>query len=372
MTSLPGRVSLLGVGLLFSVAVSCKKSTASVSAGAGSAVAAPATSATVAVKVRRAPIEPPPPFPERAVSAQRDAQLLVNEKAYLALWEPAKKADLVLLLTGISDALNGATKNPKDSTNGKYQLTRSLTEQLKWKKLDTIRNRLMDVSLATGSFPTDFVTRVQAVFASGNGLPHEGLWKPYSSGQPFYDYSTLAYALNPENATYLREMLLSRHGKGGPFGWLSAPALRPWLCREGAALQALANLGSLLPEEQLRMGQILASPLGDDPGMSVEWSDLTSAYKTNEVRADTNYKGNIVTVSGVANEIRKDPSGGVYIIMNSNWESEYRGVRCNIAPLFQERASKVDKGDNIELRGRVKGLSMSLVIVENCEFSHEE
>lgn len=349
---------VITVGLLV-VGTSCRPRTKAMPVDAGPSMAA---SSAVPAKART-PVQPAPPMASRNSEVAKALEDLKADKAYAAIWEPARKADLSFFLTCVSDALS--TTDDK----GIQTLPVGMMEALKQKKLSDAAMTVLFVDMATGSFPEEFATKARQYMASGAAAPHRGLWSEYKKGRPQHDFSTLAAHLEPENAEYLREMIAARARKvGGPFGWeLTGPALRPWLSRERAALATLALLGPLTEPEQARLAQLIESPLGDDPGLQVDLADVLSEYKNNEVRADGKLKGKVIHVSGSAQDIKKNAFDHIYIVIRTGAAWEHPDLHCLVAKSQQSKASEVDKGDTIVVRGRVNGMVLTSVMLQDCE-----
>ena len=89
--------------------------------------------------------------------------------------------------------------------------------------------------------------------------------------------------------------------------------------------------------------------------------NLLSAYIANEVKADYDYKGKILRVTGVVEDIKKGLSDNVFIVLDGN--HVLRAVQCFVNN--EETARKLSKGMKITFIGKCEGL-MANVLISNC------
>jgi hypothetical protein len=125
---------------------------------------------------------------------------------------------------------------------------------LKTKHLHEAGLNLYLVFTRLGSFPKDFTAQITKHLAATKGEPHSGTWSPSGRGQPIHDYSALAVWLNRGDAGYLRDHIAAKNA--GPTHWTTInpafPPARPYLVSELDALNRLALLTTLTPEEASR------------------------------------------------------------------------------------------------------------------------
>jgi hypothetical protein len=136
-------------------------------------------------------------------------------------------------------------------------LSREQATWLKGKKLEEAAIKLLMIHARAGRYPADFTQKVQAHLSAIKSEPHLGTWSPWKNGGVPHDITALAAWFNPEDPSYLRERLEAKKVGAGPFAWQEAadpakPPPRPWLVSEASALERLAALTSLTPEEQAR------------------------------------------------------------------------------------------------------------------------
>src|SRR5580692_5412432 len=92
------------------------------------------------------------------------------------------------------------------------------------------------------------------------------------------------------------------------------------------------------------------------PPIHASIKDLLSEYKANEVRADEEYKGATVQLTGQVNRIAKDITGRMYVTMGTGKRFEIPEVQCMLTAENQSAASSLSKGQTITVHGEVKGL----------------
>ncbi|RYZ98124.1 MAG: hypothetical protein EOP47_20075 [Sphingobacteriaceae bacterium] len=89
---------------------------------------------------------------------------------------------------------------------------------------------------------------------------------------------------------------------------------------------------------------------------------LSKNYIDNEVKADKQYKGKVLVVTGVIQEISKGIAGDIYVIFVG--ANKQRTILCQFN--HEDVAATLNKNDIISLRGRCDGL-MGSVLMSNCE-----
>lgn len=104
-----------------------------------------------------------------------------------------------------------------------------------------------------------------------------------------------------------------------------------------------------------------------DRGKEIVFLDyLISDYKANELAADAKYKGRTIRVSGVVSHVANDILNQPYVTIGRGEGLELREVQCFLNKSSVERAATLQKGQQVTVRGVVKGLMMN-VLLERCE-----
>ena len=101
--------------------------------------------------------------------------------------------------------------------------------------------------------------------------------------------------------------------------------------------------------------------------LEVEAVRLVYEYEANEIRADSAYKGKMVSVSGYVAVIGKDILDHPYVTLTRG-EGQFGQVQCVLNPDAVAHASTLNPGQAVTLIGRVDGKMMN-VIIQDCLFS---
>lgn len=122
-------------------------------------------------------------------------------------------------------------------------------------------------------------------------------------------------------------------------------------------------------------GQSSVSTTADQPEETTEApeeiieisaQDLFAAYDQNEIAADAKYKGKKLKITGTVNNIGRDILDDVYITMDTGeylWD-----VQCYFTDAEQiDAVASLKSGDTITIIGECSGLSITSVVVKNCE-----
>lgn len=126
-------------------------------------------------------------------------------------------------------------------------------------------------------------------------------------------------------------------------------------------------------------GEAPSSSTGENtPGNSVVYTQpaetiievspatLRAEYQENEVAADAKYDNNLLKITGTINNIGKDILDDVYLTIETG---EYLyDIQCYFSDASQiDIVATLKDGDTITLIGRCSGLSLTNVIVKDCE-----
>jgi hypothetical protein len=95
---------------------------------------------------------------------------------------------------------------------------------------------------------------------------------------------------------------------------------------------------------------------------NVSISELLTTYRTNEVRADNQYKGKWITVQGgQVDEVRSS-----YILVGTGKYLEIPEVQCLLKSDQTSKAASLSKGRRVTVRGKVTGMLVNVMLNE-CE-----
>lgn len=92
-------------------------------------------------------------------------------------------------------------------------------------------------------------------------------------------------------------------------------------------------------------------------------NQLYDEYDSNEVAADTKYKGTVVIVSGRIHNIGKDVMSQAYIIIGGSGFLD--GVQCTFTQSQESAIANLSKGQEVTVKGEVAG-KMGNVVINKC------
>lgn len=99
-----------------------------------------------------------------------------------------------------------------------------------------------------------------------------------------------------------------------------------------------------------------------DDAVFIDAIKLSADYIANEVKADKDYKGRTLVVTGRIQEITKGIAGDIYVVFTG--ANKQRVILCEFN--HEEKAATLGKNDIISLRGTCDGL-MGSILMNNCE-----
>jgi hypothetical protein len=99
------------------------------------------------------------------------------------------------------------------------------------------------------------------------------------------------------------------------------------------------------------------------PSYTLSANQLYSEYNSNEVAADSKYKGKVVIVTGTIQDIGKDIMDDAYIVIGGGGFLD--GVQCTFTKGEQSSVARLSKGQQVRVKGEVSG-KMGNVLVNKC------
>lgn len=120
----------------------------------------------------------------------------------------------------------------------------------------------------------------------------------------------------------------------------------------------LLAAGSIDTEEDTKKVQSQAS------SYRLSANQLYSEYESNEVAADSKYKGRVVVVSGTIQNIGKDIMDDAYIVIGG--EGFLDGIQCMFTKGQQSSVARLSKGQHVTVKGEVSGKMLGNVLVNKC------
>lgn len=102
------------------------------------------------------------------------------------------------------------------------------------------------------------------------------------------------------------------------------------------------------------------------PEMTAKATELMSEYKANEVRADAKYKGKVIRMTGVVNEIKKDFTDSIVVTVGTGKDFELPAVSCSFGDESTAQVAAMSKGDKIDAVCKCNGLMVMHVMMTDC------
>ena len=104
-----------------------------------------------------------------------------------------------------------------------------------------------------------------------------------------------------------------------------------------------------------------------EPELNISATELISAYKENEVKADKMYKGKIVEVSGIVDGIDSDMNDKAVVTLSDGDEFSIYTVSCYIDNDNQDKACELKKGENVTIIGKADGEVIGQPSIKDCK-----
>ena len=99
------------------------------------------------------------------------------------------------------------------------------------------------------------------------------------------------------------------------------------------------------------------------PSYTLSANQLYNEYNSNEVAADSKYKGKVFIVTGTIQDIGKDIMDDAYIVIGGGGFLD--GVQCTFTKGEQSSVARLSKGQQVRVKGEVAG-KMGNVLVNKC------
>lgn len=124
-------------------------------------------------------------------------------------------------------------------------------------------------------------------------------------------------------------------------------------------------LGMLVGDDKKTSSSVASqasAPKEDVFVVSVE--DICNAYKNNEVAADKIFKGNLVQITGIVDDVKKDIMDSLYVTLKRQYEFDFCQPQCFFDDEYEDQLANLRKGQKVTIIGRVDGLMMNVLIKE--------
>ena len=128
---------------------------------------------------------------------------------------------------------------------------------------------------------------------------------------------------------------------------------------EQARLEQQARLVREMEEEAARL-------IRERERKHVQAPSLHREYRENEVSADNKYKGKLLRVYGVVNQVSKDAIGSGMIVYLKTGEYGSANVACRFSKEYEEELARLSVGQEISIDGTCSGLTITTVYLREC------
>lgn len=126
-----------------------------------------------------------------------------------------------------------------------------------------------------------------------------------------------------------------------------------------------ADTGAQAPAAQAALAAPPAQQERVVTATPVDIDTLLSEYKDNEVRADAQFKGKVIRVTGRVDDVKKDILNKPYVTIGTGAPFEIPQVQCSLRSSEAAKAAQLSKGSTVTVTGKVSGLMMN-VQVSDC------
>ena len=106
--------------------------------------------------------------------------------------------------------------------------------------------------------------------------------------------------------------------------------------------------------------------------IEISASDLYAAFEENEIAADEKFKGKLIKITGIVNDINsKDTFSSANILLDVDDSTIFGCVQCNFNSTNEKALVSVEKGQSVTITGTCGGLSLYNIIVNACELQQD-
>lgn len=102
-----------------------------------------------------------------------------------------------------------------------------------------------------------------------------------------------------------------------------------------------------------------------EQAIQVDITKILSDYKNNEVAADNRYKGKLVEVTGLVDDIKKGLMDDLYVTIGTGEQFEIPQIQAFFDDEMNSQLSQLNKGELVTVVCRVDGLMMN-VLLKDC------
>ena len=106
--------------------------------------------------------------------------------------------------------------------------------------------------------------------------------------------------------------------------------------------------------------------------MSLNASELISAFQANEAQSNADYLDKIIMVNGIVREVERNDHGHFTVVLGEDMQMS--SVRCSMDSSYQDKIAELTKGSRVMIKGACTGFNSdellgSDVILNRCVIS---
>lgn len=102
--------------------------------------------------------------------------------------------------------------------------------------------------------------------------------------------------------------------------------------------------------------------------MEVDYTILHQEYMDNPIAADAKYKGKILKLTGVVEDIDREIAGNTYVTFNIGGQYSFKNVRITFKKSEETKVAQFKKGQTITIKGKCNGTLLSTTVsLIDCE-----
>lgn len=124
-----------------------------------------------------------------------------------------------------------------------------------------------------------------------------------------------------------------------------------------AVIMGLSIIGNIINSENNGNSNNINEKLIS--AIEIDAEKLISIYASNEVSADSKYKGKILKITGFVHDIGKDFTDNSYITLGNK---ELRSVQCFFNKKHENEIGEISKSQYVTIIGKCDGLMMNVLI----------
>lgn len=102
--------------------------------------------------------------------------------------------------------------------------------------------------------------------------------------------------------------------------------------------------------------------------LEMDYNVLYQDYQDNAIGADAKYKGKILQLTGLVDDINREIAGNPYITFRIGDQYSFKNIRITFKKSEEEKISRLAKGQSVTIKGKCTGLLLTTTVALNdCE-----